>query len=177
MKSVLDVLATSGAVLLGSPPGGRKRGHEYYRVVAKIYMLLNRIHDEVLDYLTQARLSTTREDADNILRTMLNPDLLTSGLRARDLCDELERQGRALLATGNVRPGSDANDLVHSLVMRERGTAEFYVNELEPIILNVLAQQSDSDLKAALREFRDKLVRQQAGFIDQAEQAILQATE
>lgn len=174
MTSALDLLAAPGAILLGSLPQGRE--HEYYTVVTKVYMLLNRIHDEVLNQLTEARLSTTREEAANILHAMLDPDLLTSALRAQDLCEDLGRQGAALLAVGDVVPGSEVYDLVRSLAMRERGTAEFYANELEPIIRDALAQPSESEWRAALRVFRDRLVRQQAGFIDQAEQAILRAT-
>ena len=177
MATSLDVLAGPGRVLIEDYAGGREGRHEYYSVVTRIYLLLNRMHDEVLDQLTEARLTRNRVDATEIMRALLDPDFLTRGFRAQELCDELEKQGRALINSGHVRPGSETAELVDTLAKRERASAEFYVRELEPDIRNALSAQSFPDLQSGLTAFRDKLVEQQAAFMEQAEEAVRRAGE
>jgi hypothetical protein len=177
MATLFDVIAEPGRVLIENYVGGKEDRHEYFSVVAKIYSLLNRMHGEVLDLLTEARLAQDRGQAVRLMGALLNPDFLTSAFRAQALCDELEEQGRALLSQPNVRLDPETQEFVHALANRERGSAKFYVREFEPRIQQTLSIESFFDFQSALTDFRDELVEQQAAFMERAEDAIRRAGE
>ncbi|NKX55131.1 hypothetical protein [Arthrobacter mobilis] len=175
MPSLFDVLAGPGRVLPADYAGDPAGRREYHAAVARVYRLLIRLHDEILDQLTEAQLAADRDDAVQLLAPLLDPEFLQRDFRARELCGELQKQSLALLDSGLIEPGSEAAGLVQALAGREQGTAEVYVRELRPGVEDALSAVTFAQMQEALTQFRNKLVSQQAAFMGLAEEALRRA--
>jgi HPt (histidine-containing phosphotransfer) domain-containing protein len=169
--NILKLLALPGITLIKTIRG-RPDPEPYYGAVYRVYVLLSRMHDEVLRRVNEARLSTDLNTAKATLHRLLNWNELAGGFRTAELCDQLEAEGRTLVAMGAVPPGSALDRVIPVLLDRERGLAELYSRELSEILDEASKAESLSEFRGTLNALRSELLRQQGEFMTKADQAL-----
>jgi hypothetical protein len=170
--NLIDVLAAPGRSLHHYAAGTQDQS-KYLSTLHDVYALMTEMHDEVLSQLNKARLSRDLPEGIHVLLDLSDPDKLTSGFRARDLCNRLEREGEELRRSISSTPGTwELDNLIVVLDKRERGAARFYVEELQPHVQAIREMPDFDSFRAACMSLRSKLLDQQAAFMAKADEAL-----
>ncbi len=162
-----DETARIGAEILkalGSTPATR----QYLWHVARIYALMNKIHEDVAAATIEASEASTLDEARQALKR-LDHGSLENRFRARNWCDRLQKLGQALRPLGQDShlPKGDRkiwDEFCTALEHREGEVAMLY--DLKLYDLRVLAdgETSLASLASQAEEISSQLVLQKAQF-------------
>ena len=168
---LLDVLAAPGVAFVryasGAPPS-----RPYLLALHDAYALLSEMHDEVIGRLNKARLARDLSGGLVEIEALLDPDLLRQGLKARDLCDKLEEEGAELRRSSGGAVPREVAELIEVLDLRERGAANFYVEQLRGRLEGIRSSPDVVSFRNACMNLRTALLDQQAAFMTKADEAL-----
>ncbi len=174
-----DRASQVGSLILEAVGGGAKLKAKdvkrYLKLVSRIYNLLIKIHNEIIDITIEAGLAKNLETAKKILK-QIDQGSLKSTFQAKNWCDTLEELGRALhpIDQDVSLSGDDQkvwDEFCSSLEQREDEVAWLYVNKLTD--LNTLAYNATSleELTKQVNTICEQLVVQKAQFDHLAKKA------
>ena len=168
---LLDVLAAPGRAI-GSYASGTQSREPYLLALHDAYALLSEMHDEVIGRLNKARLARDLSGGVSEIESLLDPDSLTRGLRARELCDKLEEEGAELRRSSGGALPQEVAELIIVLDSRERGAARFYIEQLQGRLEGIRSSPDMVSFRNACMKLRTALLDQQAAFMTKADEAL-----
>jgi len=166
-----NLAAAAGGRLISTVAGSQEAptARRYLNLVQQVFMLLSRIHDEVLDTVVRVLETPDLAEAKALIKE-LDGNSLRDVMKVEQLCDQLRDKGAKLRPVVENSPGLAPDDrmalldVIGSFEYGEGETAALYNGQLYDLQTAVTSANATDEIQNILEEAATELSSQKAQF-------------